>query len=118
MLTCDLSPDRLSLLQAKVLAPAKAQTMANFFSLLGDPSRLRILSALAIQELCVHDLAQLVGMSASAVSHQLRVLRNLRLVSARRDKRKIYYQLLDRHVVELYKAVDEHLDEEADNDPC
>lgn len=90
--------------------------MANFFSLLGDASRLRILSALAIQELCVHDIAKLVGMSGSAVSHQLRVLRNLRLVSTRREKRKVYYQLLDRHVVELYNAVDEHLDEEPDND--
>ncbi|NJK36085.1 MAG: winged helix-turn-helix transcriptional regulator [Oscillatoriales cyanobacterium SM2_2_1] len=79
--------------------------------MLGDPNRLRILSVLALGEVCVQDLAALVQMSESAVSHQLRVLRAMRLVRYRREKRKAFYQLLDHHVLELYRAVSEHLDE-------
>ncbi len=89
----------------------KAQRMAEFFGMLGDPNRLRILSILSKQELCVHDIAAVVGMSESAVSHQLRILRTMRLVSYRKHQRKVYYQLLDHHVLELYRAVSEHLDE-------
>ena len=85
--------------------------MAEFFGMLSDPNRLRILSVLSKQELCVHDLAAVVGMSESAVSHQLRVLRTMRLVSYRKSQRKVYYQLLDHHVLELYRSVSEHLDE-------
>ncbi|MCS6960823.1 MAG: metalloregulator ArsR/SmtB family transcription factor [Pseudanabaenaceae cyanobacterium SKYG29] len=90
----------------------KAQRMAEFFSLLGDANRLRILSVLSQQELCVHDIASVLGMTESAVSHQLRVLRNLRLVSYRKEKRKVYYQLQDHHVLDLYNAVADHIDEE------
>lgn len=89
----------------------KAQRMANFFSLLADSNRLRILSVLSRQELCVHDIASLLKMTESAVSHQLRVLRNLRLVSYRKESRKVYYQLQDHHVLQLYNAVAEHIDE-------
>jgi DNA-binding transcriptional ArsR family regulator len=97
--------------EADVLETAKAQQMASFFAMLGDPNRLRILSVLARGEICVQDLADLVQMSGSAVSHQLRVLRSMRLVRYRREKRKAFYQLLDHHVLELYRAVSEHLDE-------
>lgn len=112
--TCDLDSCKLEALQNlvdEILPIEKAQNMAEFFSLLGDPNRLRILSILSKQELCVHDIATVVGMSESAVSHQLRVLRTMRLVSYRKSKRKVYYQLLDHHVLELYRAVSEHLDE-------
>lgn len=94
------------------LGVEKAQRMADFFSLLGDANRLRILSVLSQRELCVHDIASVLGMTESAVSHQLRVLRNLRLVSYRKEKRKVYYQLLDHHVLDLYNAVADHIDEE------
>ncbi|MCC0178894.1 winged helix-turn-helix transcriptional regulator [Waterburya agarophytonicola K14] len=90
----------------------KAQRMAEFFRLLGDPNRLRILSLLAKEDLCVCDLATLLEMSESAVSHQLRTLRSLRLVSYQKQGRKVFYSLLDRHVLELYQSVAEHLDEE------
>lgn len=110
--TCDSPPcstDRVE--GVEPLAAEKAQRMADFFSLLGDANRLRILSVLSRQELCVHDLAAILAMSESAVSHQLRVLRNLRLVSYRKESRKVYYQLQDHHVLELYSAVADHLDE-------
>ncbi len=112
--TCDLqaiAPDALQDLMNAILPVEKAQNMAEFFGMLSDPNRLRILSVLSKQELCVHDLAAVVGMSESAVSHQLRVLRTMRLVSYRKSQRKVYYQLLDHHVLELYRSVSEHLDE-------
>ncbi len=97
--------------QQAVLSISQAQRMAEFFTVLADPNRLRILSALALQELCVCDLAVVVKMGKSAVSHQLRALRAMRLVNYRREGRNIYYRLADHHVVNLYREVVEHLDE-------
>ncbi|WP_416235690.1 ArsR/SmtB family transcription factor [Nodularia sp. UHCC 0506] len=85
--------------------------MAEFFSFLGDPNRLRILSFLANKELCVSDLAALLNMSESAVSHQLRNLRVMRLVGYRKQGRNVFYHLHDNHISHLYQAVAEHLDE-------
>lgn len=102
---------RVSNLSYEALTLAKAQRMGEFFRLLGDANRLRILSLLAKQDLCVCDLATLLKMSESAVSHQLRTLRSLRLVSYQKRGRKVYYRLLDHHVLELYQSVAEHLDE-------
>jgi ArsR family transcriptional regulator, lead/cadmium/zinc/bismuth-responsive transcriptional repressor len=101
-------------LQRNLLSVEKAQRMAEFFSLLGDTNRLRILSALANQELCVCDLAAIVKMTESAVSHQLRALRAMRLVSYRKQGRNVFYCLKDNHVLSLYRAVTEHLDEPDD----
>ena len=95
----------------EVLNIDQAQQMAEFFRLLGDPNRLRILSLLAKGDLCVCDLASLLEMSESAVSHQLRTLRALRLVCYTKRGRKVYYRLLDHHVLDLYEAVAEHLAE-------
>ncbi|RMF67945.1 MAG: transcriptional regulator [Cyanobacteria bacterium J069] len=101
--------------QRGLLNVEKAQRMAEFFALLGDANRLRIVSALAQQELCVCDLAAVVKMSESAVSHQLRALRSLRLVSYRKQGRNVFYYLKDSHVLNLYREVAEHLDEPDDS---
>ena len=98
-------------LRQDMLEISKAQKMAEFFRLLGDANRLRILSLLAQQNLCVCDLATALNMSESAVSHQLRTLRSLRLVSYQKQGRKVFYRLLDHHVLDLYQSVAEHLDE-------
>lgn len=98
-------------LRGEALNLNQAQQMAEFFRLLGDANRLRILSLLAKRDLCVCDLASLLEMSESAVSHQLRTLRSLRLVSYTKRGRKVYYRLLDHHVLDLYRAVAEHLAE-------
>ncbi|MBV5261117.1 helix-turn-helix transcriptional regulator [Synechococcus moorigangaii CMS01] len=90
--------------------------MAEFFSLLGDANRWRILSALAIEEMRVGDLAQAVDMSESAVSHQLRTLRTARLVSYRKEGRNVIYRLKDHHIFNLYRDASEHLDEPEDGD--
>jgi ArsR family transcriptional regulator, lead/cadmium/zinc/bismuth-responsive transcriptional repressor len=97
--------------QPEIVSIEKVQQMAEFFGTLADPSRLRLLSALAQQELCVCDLAAVVKMGESAVSHQLRVLRSQRLVKYRREGRKIYYSLADSHVMNLYAEVAAHLEE-------
>ena len=99
-------------LHRDLLSVEKAQRMAEFFSLLGDANRLRLLSALAMQELCVCDLAAAVKMTESAVSHQLRALRAMRLVSYRKQGRNVFYCLKDSHVLNLYREVAEHLDED------
>ena len=106
-----LQGEKLSTYLEAVLPVEKSQRMAEFFSFLGDPNRLRILSLLAQQELCVCDLAESLGMSESAVSHQLRNLRTMRLVGYEKRGRKVFYHLADHHVLELYQAVAEHLDE-------
>ncbi len=101
-------------LHKDILTIEKAQRMAEFFALLGDANRLRILSALAAQELCVCDLAAVVKMTESAVSHQLRSLRAMRVVSYRKQGRNVFYCLKDNHVFNLYREVAEHLDESDD----
>lgn len=83
-----------------------------FLKLLGDPTRLNILSALQHTELCVCDLAHVIGLSESAVSHQLRLLRGGRLVAFRKEGRTVYYRLADEHVTALIRAALEHAREE------
>jgi len=98
----------------EVLSLEKAQRMAEFFAVLGDPNRWRILSALARGELRVGDLAAVVGMTESAVSHQLRVLRAMRMVSYHKRGRRVFYYLKDKHIFNLYREASEHLDEPDD----
>lgn len=94
-----------------ILTMEKAQRMAEFFGILGDPNRWRILSALALQEMRVRDIAEAVEMTESAVSHQLRILRTMRLVNYHKQGRNVFYALKDHHIFNLYRDVSEHLDE-------
>lgn len=80
-----------------------------FLKLVADPTRLRLLSALRQQEQCVCDLAALVKVSESAVSHQLRLLRTGRVVTYRKEGRKVYYRLLDEHVSSMLDNVLAHV---------
>jgi DNA-binding transcriptional ArsR family regulator len=86
--------------------------LAETFKALADPTRVRILHALSHAELCVGDLAAVLEMSESAVSHQLRLLRSLRVVRARRDGKQVYYALDDEHVTRLFQISLEHLGHE------
>jgi DNA-binding transcriptional ArsR family regulator len=85
--------------------------LADTFKTLGDVSRLRIVWALSKGALCVGDIASLVGMSPSAVSHHLRTLRNLRLVQVQRKHREIFYRLDDNHINALLEKGVEHVEE-------
>lgn len=86
----------------QLLSVDQAQAIAEIFGVLSDTNRLRLVSALAAQELCVCDLAALTKMSESAVCHQLRLLKAMRIVSYRREGRNVYYKLTDSHVTDLY----------------
>jgi ArsR family transcriptional regulator len=88
-----------------------ATEVAETFKVLGDVTRVRILDALSHQELCVSDLAALVGLSESAISHQLRLLRNTRLVRARRSGRMVFYALDDQHIISLLEQASHHVAE-------
>ncbi len=94
-----------------LLDAAAVAALAETFRLLGDTTRVRILDALSRSELCVGEIAALLGLSESAVSHQLRLLRNLRLVRPRREGRMIYYTLDDHHIVRLFEQGLEHVQE-------
>jgi ArsR family transcriptional regulator, lead/cadmium/zinc/bismuth-responsive transcriptional repressor len=98
-----------------LLGPATVKELAETFSVLGDPTRVRILDALASGELCVCDIASLVSMSESAVSHQLRLLRTMRLVRPRRAGRQVFYSVDDHHILELLRLAGTHVTEERDS---
>jgi ArsR family transcriptional regulator, lead/cadmium/zinc/bismuth-responsive transcriptional repressor len=92
-----------------LLAASSATALAETFKVLGDLTRVRILDAISRSELCVHDIAGVVGLSESAVSHQLRLLRSTRLVRPRRQGRQVFYVLDDRHIVRLFEQGLEHV---------
>jgi ArsR family transcriptional regulator, lead/cadmium/zinc/bismuth-responsive transcriptional repressor len=95
----------------RALADRTVEALADTFRVLGDPTRVRILDALSHGELCVCDIAGSVGMSESAVSHQLRLLRTMRLVRPRRAGRQVYYAVDDHHILELLQQALTHVQE-------
>jgi ArsR family transcriptional regulator, lead/cadmium/zinc/bismuth-responsive transcriptional repressor len=113
---CDvfhIDPARVAGLRGALIAPSSVDALAEIFRALGDPTRVRVLDALSHGELCVCDLAQLIGLSQSATSHQLRLLRALRLVRSRRSGRMVFYTLDDRHIVTLFRQGLRHVEEAA-----
>ena len=102
---------KVSALRKAMLGIPSVVALAETVKVLGDVTRVRILDALSRSELCVCDIAQLLGLSESAVSHQLRLLRGMRLVRARRDGRMVFYTLDDQHIVRLFEQGMEHVEE-------
>jgi ArsR family transcriptional regulator, lead/cadmium/zinc/bismuth-responsive transcriptional repressor len=99
--------------RAAIPAGSSLAALGEFFKLVGDATRLAILHALGPGELCVGDLGAALGMSESATSHQLALLRRARVVTSRRDGRSVYYGLADHHVRQLVDAARVHLAEDA-----
>jgi DNA-binding transcriptional ArsR family regulator len=97
--------------KAALMSAQTVEALADTFRVLGDPTRVRILDALSAGELCVCDIASLVGISESAVSHQLRLLRGMRLVRPRRAGRLVYYAVDDQHILELLGQALTHVEE-------
>jgi ArsR family transcriptional regulator, lead/cadmium/zinc/bismuth-responsive transcriptional repressor len=93
----------------QMLAAPVVERLSGTFKVLGDQTRIKLLYALSKHELCVCDLAAILGMSRSAVSHQLRVLRDSRLVKYRKAGKMAYYSLDDRHVLNLFEQGLEHV---------
>ncbi len=86
--------------------------LAEFFKVFGDATRLKILNVLLCSELCVQDIAKAVGMSESAVSHQLRVLKQMDLVKNRREGKTIFYSPADTHIITILSTGIEHIEED------
>jgi len=109
-----LHPEHVKPLLGRVLLPREAEDAADTFGLLADATRMRILHALSMaREVCVYDLALLLGVEQSALSHQLRLLRDRRVVARRKDGRVVYYSLADDHVRRMVRDAIGHATEDA-----
>ncbi len=111
---CDVTtvdPERVKRVRGALSTEFTLDRLAELFSALSDPTRLRIVEALAIEELCVCDLSAALNLSQSSVSHHLRTLRALRLVRHRRAGRLVYYALDDLHVNEIFAQGQDHVRE-------
>ncbi|MCM3737619.1 metalloregulator ArsR/SmtB family transcription factor [Bacillus cytotoxicus] len=86
--------------------------VAELFKVLGDRTRTRILHAVFEAEMCVCDLAYLLGMTQSSISHQLRVLKQAKLVKNRKEGKVVYYSLADHHVIHIFEQAFKHVNEE------
>lgn len=104
--------DAVACVKCQMPAECVTQDAAEFFKAFSDKTRLRILSALAIGELCVCDIAEVLGMTQSAISHQLRFLKELRLVSNRKEGKTVYYTLNDDHIGTILAQGLTHVQEE------
>lgn len=104
--------ERIAEVRAGMASEADLQGLAELFKTLGDLTRVRILEALSRAELCVCDLAEVLGLTQSAVSHQLRVLRAAKLVRYRREGKNAFYSLDDQHVERLFGQALDHIREE------
>ena len=93
------------------LTGTAVDALADTFKLLGDPTRVRIVHALSSGQLCVHEISDRVGISESAVSHQLRLMRTMRIVKGRREGRCVYYTLDDQHILDLFQQGLRHVEE-------
>ena len=103
--------DTVDKVKTDMLQDEKFADISDFFKVLGDSTRMKILWALDKSELWVCDIATLIGMTKSAVSHQLKVLKNNNLVKNRRNGKVVYYSLADSHVQDIIEKAVEHLDE-------
>ena len=85
--------------------------LAEFFKVFADSTRMKIIYALMEKELCVCDIATIVGTTQSAISHQLRVLKQAKLVKFRKEGKTVYYSLDDEHISEMYELAKKHIEE-------
>jgi ArsR family transcriptional regulator, lead/cadmium/zinc/bismuth-responsive transcriptional repressor len=106
-----LHPETVEAVRVRMPAEEDLFDLAELFKVFGDSTRVRILSALSCSELCVNDLAALLGMTYSAISHQLKALRAAKLVRARKDGKIVYYALDDEHVGAIIAIGMQHIGE-------
>ncbi len=108
--SCDIVHENLiEIVKQKMPLEEKLYDVAELFKVFGDTTRIKIISALLESELCVCDIAELLNMSQSAISHQLRVLRQARLVKPRKEGKVVFYALDDEHVKMIFDQGLEHI---------
>jgi DNA-binding transcriptional ArsR family regulator len=103
------NPEKISMVRACMIDDHDAMRLSEVFKLLGDQTRIKIIFALSRCELCVCDIAETISMTQSSVSHQLRLLRNMKLVKYRKDGKSVYYTLDDDHILQLFSQGMEHI---------
>ena len=111
---CDVTCVHNQIIEAvkeKMPAEELLNELADFYKVFGDTTRIKILCVLLRSEMCVCDLAEMLGMTQSAISHQLRVLKQMKLVKNRREGKTVYYSLDDEHVEEILAMAAHHLKE-------
>lgn len=106
-----LNKEIIDKVDEKMPPEEELQDLADFFKVFGDATRLKILYVLLCSEMCVYDIASLLGMSQSAISHQLRVLKQMDLVKNRREGKTIFYALADSHIVTILSQGLDHIEE-------
>ena len=113
---CDITevhPSLLKIVEEKMPKEEELYDLAELFKVFGDSTRIRILYVLFEAEVCVCDLAEALHMTQSAISHQLRILKQSKLVKARREGKSVFYSLADDHVRTIIAQGQEHIEEEA-----
>lgn len=110
--TCAGSATDLQAVKEAMVPDQTVVAVSDIFKALGDPTRVRIIYALLQKELCVHDLTVVLDMAQSAISHQLRVLRNVRIVKRRKVGKTVYYSLDDGHIEQIFSQTLTHLTHE------
>ena len=117
-LLCDMCeeqcehPETVCQAKAEMLPENTIRQLAETFKLLGDGTRIKILSVLSRREMCVCDIAETLSMGQSAISHQLKILKQSRLVKSRREGKSIFYSLADEHVETIISKGREHIEED------
>lgn len=109
--TTEVHEDLLKTVQEKLPAEEELYDLAELFKVFGDSTRIRILFVLLEAEVCVCDLAEALHMTQSAISHQLRILKQAKLVKSRREGRSVFYSLADGHVRTVIEQGREHIEE-------
>lgn len=108
--TC-VHDDAVRMVQKKMPEEERLKELADFYKVFADPTRIKILCVLLESEMCVCDLAEVLEMTQSAISHQLRVLKQMKLVKNRREGKTVYYSLADSHIQTIISQGMEHITE-------
>lgn len=106
-----VNEEKVKEIRSKLLADETIFDLAELFKVFGDSTRMKIICALLEEELCVCDIASITNSTPSAISHQLRVLKQAKLVKYRKEGKTVYYSLDDDHVKEIYEKGREHIEE-------
>jgi len=104
-----IDSEKVERVKSCMIADEDAMRLAEVFKVLGDYTRIKIIFALSCCEMCVCDIAEAIDMTQSAVSHQLRIMRNMKLVKYRKEGKSVYYSLDDDHILQLFNQGMEHV---------
>lgn len=109
--TCEIHEDKIKQVSEHMLDEDELYDLAELFKIFGDSTRIRILYVLFESEVCVCDLAEMLHMNQSAISHQLKILKQAKLVTGRREGKSVIYSLADEHVRTIIDQGREHIEE-------